>query len=174
MTLAAVCLMDTYNGGHETLVMNGEEYRQDSVRMMMAGRFGIVGRMEEAMLNVPYVRACVIEDFGSLTRENLDIFGTPLAEAWCAAFSEYLEAPTACRSSERESGITVVNTDRGEYITEHAFKPSLLPLLLFVGTEKQCDSPDAGRWAFNRLVACRTSPTERDGLTDVSQVVQWQ
>ena len=174
MTLAAVCLLDTYNGGHETLVMDGGEYRENSVRMMMAARHGIIGRMEEAMLNVPYARACVIEDFGSLTRDNLDVYGTPLAEAWCAAFSEYLESPKACRFSEREGGITIVNTDKGEYFTERGFKPSPLPLLLFVGTAKQCDSPYAGRWAFDRLVACRTRPTERDGLTDVSQVVQWQ
>ena len=174
MTLAAVCFLDTYNGGHETLVMAGEMYHEHSVRMIMAARHGIVGRMEEAMLNVPQVRACVIEDYGSLTRDNLDRFGTPIAEAWCAAFSEYLEVPRTCRFPEREGGLTIIDTDRGEYIVEHGFKPSLLPLLLFVGTERQCDSPYAGRWAFDRLVACRTRPTERDGLTDVSQVVQWQ
>lgn len=174
MTLAAVCLLDTYNGCHDALVMDGERSHEYSVRMMMAARYGIIGRMEEAMLNVPYTRACVIEDIGSLTRDNLDLYGTPLAEAWCAAFSEYLEAPKAYRFPDREGGITIVNTDKGEYFTEHGFKPSLLPLLLFVGTAKQCDSPYAGRWAFDRLVACRTRPTERDGLTDVSQVVQWQ
>ena len=140
--------------------------------MMMAAGNGIVGRLQDEIRGAYSARAVVIEDYGSMTRDNLDLYGTQLAEAWCAAFSEYVQGDERIMPMSRQ-GCTLINLDKGEFYIQHSFMPSPLPTLLYVGPKDRCDSEHAGRWAFDRLAVCFTSPTERDPLKDISQDVQW-
>lgn len=171
MTLAAVCFTDAYCGRRSASVFKGKAYRTDSVRMMMAAENGIVGRLQDEIHGAYSARAVVIEDYGSMTRDNLDLYGTPLAEAWCAAFSEYVSGDEKTMPMPRQ-GCTLIDLDKREFYVEHPFKPSPLPILLYIGPKDRCDSEHAGRWAFDRLAMCFTTPTERDLLKDISQVVQ--
>lgn len=172
MTLAAVCLTEDARGTRFAYALHGERYGQDTVHKMTTSDRGVVGRMEEIIYGSCFARACVLDDVGSFTADAFARHGTVLAEAWCAAFSDHVGAVPEVRTVPRES-VTVVNVDKGEFLTERTFRPSLLPMLLFIGPEYMCPSPDAGRWAFDRLAVCRRAPSEREGLKDVSEVVEW-
>lgn len=168
--LATVCFC-TMVDGPEVYVMHNRAFGERTVREAMATSNGTVGRLEDVMSGAYSTRACLICEYGSLTTENFAIFGTDIAEAWCAAFSEYVYTPPIVRPLVKE-GRTVVNIDRKEYIREHSFKASPLPVLLFVGPDDMCNSRMAGRWAFDRLVVCHSVPSEDERLLDISEDVR--